>query len=284
MSENSLRDVLIELERLRFKVAVLERGKIRSRRSRRLFSLLIVTLLIALTPLSLLAANPFNDLVPGSVHNSNIDAIYNAGITTGCVPNQSYCPTDLVTRQEMASFLARTAGIGGNPAVTNARTLQGFTANSLVRTNLGASGGTVIAPISTFQTIARTGINLPAPGFVIVTGTVSFVSGASGTNNSEVAARLVDVNGGIASYNQFAVVGNTAGAAFEQNIAPTWVFQVPNAGARTFDLEVARTTSSIGFVQAFNGVLSVLYVPFGPGGAIAAEGLPADGFTWAPKP
>ncbi len=56
-----------------------------------------MTLLVALLPLTLLAANPFGDLT-GGVHDANIDAIYNAGITTGCVPNESYCPTDNVTR------------------------------------------------------------------------------------------------------------------------------------------------------------------------------------------
>ena len=55
---------------------------------RRLFPLALAVLLIALVPLATLAANPFTDLVPGSVHNTNIDAIYTAGITTGCVLNQ----------------------------------------------------------------------------------------------------------------------------------------------------------------------------------------------------
>jgi hypothetical protein len=78
--------------------------------------------LLALVPYTLLAANPFTDLNAGGIHNANIDAIYNAGITTGCVPNQQYCPNDLVTREQMASFLARTAGLGGNPPVANAKT------------------------------------------------------------------------------------------------------------------------------------------------------------------
>ena len=37
-------------------------------------------------PLGLLAANPFTDLNPDSMHNPSIEAIYAAGITTGCVP------------------------------------------------------------------------------------------------------------------------------------------------------------------------------------------------------
>jgi hypothetical protein len=44
-----------------------------------------------------------------SVHEPNIEAISAAGITKGCNPpvNDRYCPTDGVTRGEMAAFLAR---------------------------------------------------------------------------------------------------------------------------------------------------------------------------------
>ena len=58
------------------------------------------------------------DLPPGpaaftdtseSVHRSDIDALAAAGITAGCNPpaNDRFCPRDLVTREQMASFLAR---------------------------------------------------------------------------------------------------------------------------------------------------------------------------------
>ena len=110
-----------DLAHLRARLARLER---RHRLPRRALPLLLAALLVALVPLATLAANPFTDLNPGSPHNANIDAIYTAGITTGCVPNAAYCPNDLVTREQMASFLARTAGLGGNKPVANALTAQ----------------------------------------------------------------------------------------------------------------------------------------------------------------
>jgi hypothetical protein len=125
-----------ELAQLRAEVARL-RAKVerpRLRLSRRFLPVGLLLLLMTLMPLATFAANPFTDLVPGSVHNPNIDAIYNAGITTGCVPNEQYCPTDFVTRQEMASFLARTAGLGGNAPVVNAAQLGGSPASAFVRT------------------------------------------------------------------------------------------------------------------------------------------------------
>jgi hypothetical protein len=131
MSEQAPREVLAELSILRQRLAILEGNRHRARTARRLLPLVLAALLVALVPLAALAANPFNDLT-GGVHDPNIDAIYNAGITRGCDPDVSYCPTGLVTREEMASFLARTAGIGGNPPVANAKTAQTATnANQL---------------------------------------------------------------------------------------------------------------------------------------------------------
>ena len=108
---------------LRAQLARAPRRQLRHRLVRTLPSL-TVALLVALVPLSVLATNPFTDLNAGSVHNPNIDAIFNAGITTGCDPGVAYCPNAFVTREEMASFLARTAGLGSNPPVANALTAQ----------------------------------------------------------------------------------------------------------------------------------------------------------------
>lgn len=117
---------LDELARLRARLdaheAEIARLKRRRRLPSRLIPIILTACLVALIPLATLAANPFNDLNFGSVHNANIDLIYNAGITTGCDPGSAYCPSGNVTREEMASFLARTAGLGTNPPVANAKT------------------------------------------------------------------------------------------------------------------------------------------------------------------
>ncbi|MEX2425015.1 MAG: hypothetical protein WD990_13650 [Acidimicrobiia bacterium] len=51
------------------------------------------------------AASPFTDTA-GNVHVANIGAIAAEGITLGCAAGQ-FCPSGLVRRDEMASFLAR---------------------------------------------------------------------------------------------------------------------------------------------------------------------------------
>lgn len=57
----------------------------------------------------------------GSVHEANINALAEAGITAGCNPpdNDEFCPTGTVTRGQMAAFLARAFGYTDtNPADT----------------------------------------------------------------------------------------------------------------------------------------------------------------------
>jgi len=118
MAEPTMREVLDRLERQEQELAALR--VIRAEKPRRKGflggrlgrSLVVLTtaLIVALIPLSILAANGFTDL-QGTVHDPDIDTIYNLGITTGCVPDTQYCPTNNVTRQEMASFLARTASL-----------------------------------------------------------------------------------------------------------------------------------------------------------------------------
>src|SRR3954471_25011099 len=144
MATPSMQDVLAQLAAQQAQIADLQaaRRRAKSRFPRRLLPLALVALFVALMPLSALAAITFNDLNAGSVHNPNIQAIADAGITTGCVPNVSYCPNDNVTREEMASFLARTAGLGTNKPVANAARLAlavpapggpTFAANDLAR-------------------------------------------------------------------------------------------------------------------------------------------------------
>lgn len=137
MNDPALRDLLNRLEEAERQLADRRQPSRRTpqRSFTRRITLGIVALLVALVPLSLLAADPtFSDLGDAAaVHQPNIQAIGNAGITTGFEdPNNTsarlYNPKGQVTREEMASFLARTAGLGGNPLVVNANTA--VTANS----------------------------------------------------------------------------------------------------------------------------------------------------------
>jgi len=270
---------------------------------RRLFLLLPLVVLLALVPVSIRAANPFNDLT-GSVHDPNIDLIYNAGITTGCVPNVSYCPTDTVTREQMASFLARTAGLGANPPVVNARTAQiatnattattattaanattvgGYAPNALIRAAQATSTYTrdtnefpvtsVFNTSTALNPVASVVITAPGAGFVVVNATLGVSiepSATGGTSSNTVGyARLRDTSA--ASTGTLSPLLSTATGNGSQatTLGPTYIFPVA-AGAHSFVLEAQK--SGTGTVRVFDGVVTALFVPFGSGGAATLEG------------
>lgn len=71
---------------------------------------------IALIVAALMAALPPGGTFvddDGSVHEGSIEAIYEAGITVGCNPpaNDRYCPSQTVTRGQMAAFFVRALGL-----------------------------------------------------------------------------------------------------------------------------------------------------------------------------
>ncbi|MGA7098247.1 MAG: N-acetylmuramoyl-L-alanine amidase [Acidimicrobiia bacterium] len=72
----------------------------------------LFALAMALTLATLPPGGSFLD-DDGSVHEGNIEAIYAAGITTGCNPPESnrFCPDDTVTRGQMAAFISRSLGL-----------------------------------------------------------------------------------------------------------------------------------------------------------------------------
>lgn len=257
-----------ELARLRGEVSSLRRRRRRWAGWRVLLAGLLLLALIA-APLGVLSAN-FQDLNPGSPHNSNINAIADAGISRGCGSTAFYCPNNLVTREEMASFLARTAGLGGNPPVTNAATLSGWPAHALARTAVAGTGTTQYTVGTIYGPIVSTTIVAPAPGYVVVSGAVHLVAGAS--SFAPVCATLVDTNLALQSLELCAGIGTIGGSTVESGLSPVVRFPVSGAGARTYQLHVAKVAGlSTGSSFAQNGTLTVVYIPFGAGGVQAAS-------------
>jgi len=208
MSESDLAALREDMSTLRARVAAQEArfvtregggGSRAARPRRRRMAVLaggLLVLLLALSPLGALAAN-FQDLNPGSPHNANINLIADAGISKGCGDTAHYCPNAYVSREEMASFLARTAGLGNNPPIANAATAQTATnatnaANAENAAKLGGVpasgylrpvGKTVyeISPLSLVDLNNQVGVEVaivPAS-----TGIVSVSSSVVGTRN-----------------------------------------------------------------------------------------------------
>jgi hypothetical protein len=269
MATPSMQDVLAQLASQQAQIADLQAARRRARRRfpRRLLPLALVALFVALMPLSAFAAISFNDLNAGSVHNPNIQAIADAGITTGCVPNVSYCPNDNVTREEMASFLARTAGLGDNPPVADAATLQGYAPDELVR--ISSAFGTSFAlgdPAHPSQTATVT-IEAPGPGFVLVTTTAEATTTAASGCPCLVSLDILAGSGAVAPNHTALLANSTGGQPGVASLANTYMFRVDAAGTQRYIARMAFTGSPVTIVGRAS--MTILFVPFDADGALS---------------
>ncbi len=121
------------------------------RLSRRLLAPLSLIALGAAGPLAVLASHQFTDVPTSSTFHADIDAIRDAGVTTGCAVGK-YCPKDFVTREQMAAFLNRLGALqAGKPPVVNAKLLNGNPATSF----LPSGGLTTVSQIGPWTTIGQ---------------------------------------------------------------------------------------------------------------------------------
>ncbi|HJR93713.1 MAG TPA: S-layer homology domain-containing protein [Acidimicrobiia bacterium] len=98
-------------------------------RSRRLVGGIALTVL-AMIPLGVMASHTFGDVPDSNVFHEDIDWLADSGVTKGCNPpeNTLFCPSDNVTREQMAAFLHRLAANG----VVDAGSLNGMTADEII--------------------------------------------------------------------------------------------------------------------------------------------------------
>ena len=77
------------------------------------------------------ASNQFADVDAGATHEDGISFMAETGVTSGCATGL-FCPTDNVTREQMATFMHRLSGQadGVDPSV-DAATLQGMTVQEI---------------------------------------------------------------------------------------------------------------------------------------------------------
>lgn len=70
-------------------------------------------------PLAVLASHSFSDVPDSNEFHGSIEWMKNNGVTIGCNPpaNTEFCPTDNVTREQMASFMRRFAQTQGSAGV-----------------------------------------------------------------------------------------------------------------------------------------------------------------------
>jgi hypothetical protein len=118
---------------MRITIEIHRPGWMTSARLRRAGPLVVLLVALALAA-PVLALDRFTDVPASNPHHNDISAIAAVGITQGCNPptNDEYCPEQFVRRDQMGSFLARTAGLGDNPPVANADKLDGIDASGFL--------------------------------------------------------------------------------------------------------------------------------------------------------
>jgi hypothetical protein len=236
-----------------------------ARHSRLLVRLgLIVALMAALAFGSaigvVLASHQFADVPDSNIYHNDIDAIADAGVTTGC-GGGNYCPNDYVTRGQMAAFLNRLGALApGKVPVVNADRLDGLDANELARVNYGQniSSPTITDTESTYGEVT---IVAPTAGYVLATASVTFNETAC-TSNCIVVSHVLHVEGG--------VYGNWGLETIDEyaNVGHSAVFPV-ETGTNTFRIRVLRGNGD-GTILGWWSEISALFVPFGANGLTPA--------------
>ena len=90
-------------------------------------------------PLGILASDTFGDVPTTNIFHDDINAIADAGVTTGC-GGGNYCPAEFVTREQMAAFMNRLGALSaGKTPVVNADRLDGLTSGQFVRSDVAAA-------------------------------------------------------------------------------------------------------------------------------------------------
>lgn len=137
---------------------------------RRRVALAVFLTVLVTVPLTAFATHVFSDVSDTNVHRNSIAWLADSGVTRGCNPpdNDLFCPKDVVTREQMATFMYR---LSGNDADTepsvNAAALGGIPAASHV------SGLQVVNeqyPQSFTNAGDNAGISLQCPEGTFVTG------------------------------------------------------------------------------------------------------------------
>lgn len=133
-----------------------------------------IALAVAITatvvaPAAVWASDRFTDVPDSNIFHDDITWLADAGVTLGCNPpsNDRYCPSDNVTREQMAAFMRRLA----ENRVVDAGTLNGKGANqysTLIEGAACVAGDCPDAPAAgEIVAVLQTTINAPIGGGVL---------------------------------------------------------------------------------------------------------------------
>jgi hypothetical protein len=238
-----------------------------SRRALAVLMTLAIALAIGMPVGFVLASHQFGDVPSTNQFHGDIDAIADAQVTTGC-GGGNFCPDGVVTREQMAAFMNRLGALSpGKIPVVNARRLDGYGVNEIVR---AASDWTLTptAALTANDTVYLTvSVSAPRVGFAVVTASITGREQAC-TLNCVLAAHLLHVEMDAGSMLSEEWIDERG------SLSVTNVFEVWEPGTNTFELRVARPTGGDGNVNGWAASLNVVYVPFGGSGQVGGPPPP----------
>jgi hypothetical protein len=228
-------------------------------------------------PLVALAGHQFSDVPDGHFFHADVDALVDAGVTSGCSAGK-FCPEANVTRGQMAAFMNRLGALAPDKApVVNADKVDGRQANDLTRV---VQGGAIATTTITSTGIVYVQVTLQAPtsGYVQLTSSVS-IQGAGCTVLCNVTAYLSQTNGNPIS---LPMVQTVLGTTYE-TASPTTVTAVA-PGTHTFQLRLIRSAGGNGIISGWYGEMTAHFSPFnGTGGVPATAPTAAERLDWGRK-
>ena len=210
-------------------------------------------------PLGVIASHQFTDVPTSSTYHADIDAIRDAGITSGCAPGK-YCPKDFVTREQMAAFLNRLGALqAGKTPVVNADKVDGRDARDLTYVIDNEKNVNQLIEFGTWGTFEQVTIDAPTAGFVLVTGSVT-ISNGSCTGNCVVMGALE-----LSTTPTNLIFAQQHVYAAQQELATMTMTRVlpVAAGPNTMQVRLQRYGVSNGTILQFLGQISAIYSPFG---------------------
>ncbi len=236
------------------------------RRTALMFALAGMVGAMVATPIAVYATHVFTDVSDSAFYSNSVTWMKDNGITVGCNPpaNTKYCPNDNLTRGEMAVLMKRLSenkivdaatAVNADNATNadNAETLDGFSANQLLRV---ASGSTDNAPDDNGFMVSAT-ITAPQAGWLILSGSVDGFGVINDNYRCHLVVDLVQVAGTRRTSVVHSVGAPTHTNNSEGNCSTTGVQQV-TAGTH----KVALTIRDRDTVDFRNAHIWALFVPF----------------------
>ena len=225
--------------------------------------LIALTLVAAIAfPLGVVASHQFSDVPTSNPYHADIDALVDNGITNGCGGGE-YCPTDYVTRAQMAAFMNRLGALGGGKTpVVNADRVDSRDASDLTRFAYAPESSTLALPeIPASIVYGSVTITAPTAGYVLVTGSAS-VQSLGCTGICDAYGRVHHV--GTLNGSQYSI--DTPSATGYSALSWSVVFPV-TAGPQTFEIELSRAPGGTGMLNGYFADLTAQFSPFdGTGG------------------